>query len=70
MSDPEADRPFNSTCPECGQNIAVVTKWTGDKVRINKRRVTIINKIKDDIWTSTSGYIPHADTCQKKGAET
>lgn len=30
---------------------------------IDKKRITVINKIKDDIWTATSGYLPHWATC-------
>ena len=67
MTEIVTSKPSSSICKNCGTPIFWVTLWTSKKTPIDKKRITIISKVKDDIWTHNSGYLPHWESCPDAG---
>jgi hypothetical protein len=53
--------PVRGTCQKCGAAVYTVKMLIGDVPRDldGSKRVEIIHKIKEDIWVSSYGYLPH-----------
>lgn len=60
-------KPTRTDCKACGEPCWWVTLWNGQKVLIEKKRITIINKVKDEVYTTTGGYLSHMEQCPKEG---